>query len=274
MAKRIPWAEVLVHAAEIVRRYDTAVTLRQLFYQLVSDQTLPNTQNAYKGLSDQTAKARRAGRFPALVDRKRSIEQFPWYADAGVALQTTARWFRLDRTAGQEFNVVLAVEKDGLVTQLQSWFNDRGLPVTALQGYSGQSHADDVRRFVERDGRPAVLLYAGDFDPTGVDIDRDFVDRTDCWEKVIRVALNPEQVDQYRLPENPGKETDSRAKAFAKKYGRLVQVEVDALDPNTLRQLFEDALEDFWDTSAYDDVIADEADQRSALTDYASRWSA
>jgi len=49
-------------AAAIVRSYDTGVTLRQLFYRLVAAHLLPNTTTAYKGLSSQTAEARRAGR--------------------------------------------------------------------------------------------------------------------------------------------------------------------------------------------------------------------
>jgi hypothetical protein len=56
---RIQWGQVLVHAAEIVRSYDTGVTLRQLFYRLVADGTLPNRQQAYKTLSARTTEARR-----------------------------------------------------------------------------------------------------------------------------------------------------------------------------------------------------------------------
>jgi hypothetical protein len=39
-----------------------------------------------------------------------------------------------------------------------------------------------------------------------------------------------------------GKATDSRAAAFKARHGRLVQVELEALAPDDLRQLFEDAL--------------------------------
>src|SRR4051794_17237500 len=40
---RLDWQRVILsHAREIVESYDTGVTLRQLFYRLVSDGTLPN----------------------------------------------------------------------------------------------------------------------------------------------------------------------------------------------------------------------------------------
>ena len=44
-AARIDWRHVIERAAEIVRSYDTSVTLRQLFYRLVSSQEIPNTES-------------------------------------------------------------------------------------------------------------------------------------------------------------------------------------------------------------------------------------
>src|SRR2546430_576820 len=79
-------------------------------------------------------------------------------------------------------------------------------------------------------GRPsAVLLYAGDFDPSGEDILRDFHAKTQCWSIVRRIALTASQVEHYKLPEAPGKSTDTRAAAFVSSHGRLCQVELDAL---------------------------------------------
>ncbi len=44
-----------------------------------------------------------------------------------------------------------------------------------------------------------MLLYGGDYDPSGEDIDRDFEKRTNCWDIVKRVALTAEQVKKYGL---------------------------------------------------------------------------
>jgi hypothetical protein len=80
-----------------------------------------------------------------------------------------------------------------------------------------------------------VVLYAGDFDATGEDIVHNFeVQLTargvENWT-LERVALTDEQVAEYDLPEAEGKKTDPRAAAFAERHGKLVQVEVEALDP-------------------------------------------
>lgn len=257
---RIEWGQVLDRARTIVESYDTSVTLRQLFYRLVSIQMIPNTTAAYKRLSSVTAEARRCGDFPDLIDRGRTIHRYQQFDGPAQALGWLARIYRRDRTTGQDVSLYLGVEKAGMVVQLQAWFGDLGIPILALGGYSSQTYVDDVVADVNRTSRAAVLLYAGDFDPSGEDIDRDFTERTECWDKVVRVALTADQVQDYGLPINPGKVTDSRTAGFIARHGELMQVELDALDPAVLRGLFQIALDGYWDTSTYESVLAQERD--------------
>ena len=261
----LDWPGLLVEAAAIVESYSTPVTLRQLFYRLVARILLPNTTNAYKSLSRHTAAARRAGTFPALMDRTRTIHRYTSFVDPADALEWLMSIYRRDRTEGQGFSLYLCAEKAGIVEQLQEWFGDLGVPVLALGGYCSQTYVDDVVSDVEAAGRPAVLLYAGDHDPSGEDIDRDFVARTGCWAEVRRVALTAEQVEEYDLPPQPGKATDSRAAQFIERHGRLVQVELDALPPDVLRALFTDAISEYWDESAHAATIDQEREDRRAL---------
>jgi hypothetical protein len=139
-----------------------------------------------------------------------------------------------------------------MVAQLRSWFGEAGLPVIPLGGYASQSYVDVVHRDAAGQQRPAVLLYAGDFDPSGEDIRRDFEERVGSFEEVVRVALTREQVEKYGLPPQPGKATDSRASGFIARHGELVQVELEALDPSDLRELYQDALAQHWDVSAFE----------------------
>jgi hypothetical protein len=262
---RPDWPALLTQAAAIVCSYGTPVTLRQLFYRLVAAELLPNTTNAYKSLSKYTAEARRASTFPALMDRGRTIHRYQSFDGAPEAREWLAGIYRRDRTEGQRVSVYLGVEKAGIVAQLQEWFGDLGVPVLALGGYGSQTYVDDVIADVEETGRPAVLLYAGDHDPSGEDIDRDFTERTDCWQEVRRVALTAAQVEEHALPPQPGKETDSRARGFIERHGRLVQVELDALPPDVLRDVFAGAIAEFWDASAHQAALALECKDRRAL---------
>lgn len=263
--RRISWPSVLEGASRIVLSYETGVTLRQLFYRLVAAEILPNTIGAYKTLSARTAEARRVGEFPDLIDRGRSVSRPETFEDPGDARSWLREIYRRDRTEGQSFALYLGVEKAGMLEQFSEWFGALGIPVLALAGYSSQTFVDDVIGDVARDGRPGALLYGGDFDPSGEDIDRDFLERSGCFRKAIRVALTSDQVIAYGLPPLPGKATDSRSSAFVSRHGRLVQVELDALPPDVLRGLFEDALAEFWDTSAYEASVARENAEREEL---------
>ena len=261
----IRWQPILEQAAAIVNSYDTGVTLRQLFYRLVAAELLPNTQTAYRTLSSKTAEARRNGTFPDLVDRTRTIHRRVCFAGVVDAKSWLADIYRRDRTENQDMSIYVGVEKNGLVAQLQSWYSDWGIPILALGGYSSQAYVDAVIADVQAQSRSAVLIYAGDFDPSGEDIYRDFLNRTACFDEVIRVALNADQVEEYDLPPQMGKATDTRAAGFIAKHGRLVQVELDALPPDVLHDLYAEAIGKFYDMSKLDVVLEQEEQERQAL---------
>jgi hypothetical protein len=263
---RYDWATILPRATEIVRSYAIGVTLRQLYYRLVAEALLVNVEASYKALSRVTARGREQGTFPDLIDPTRGIEYPFCFAGVVDAQRWLAETFRLDRTEGQPWTMVLGIEKRGLEGLVRSWFDAHGLPVVALGGFDSLSHVQDLQRYVARYDRPAVLLYAGDFDPSGEDIERDFVTRADCFAETHRVALTAAQVETYQLPPQPGKATDSRAAAFRERHGRLVQVEVDALPPDTLQGLYTAALAPYWDTSRYEAVCRRETHERRRLT--------
>jgi len=247
---RLNWSEVLDAARTIIGQYDTGVTLRQLFYRLVATEILSNTRVAYQTLSARTAAARRQGTFPQLIDRTRQIHRYQTFAGPDQARSWLRRIYRRDRTEGQ---------------QLEAWFGELGIPILALGGYTSQSYVSDIQVDVLDQKRPAVLIYAGDFDPSGEDIDRDFLERSDCFERVVRVALTTDQVAEYQLPEQMGKASDSRARGFIQRHGRLVQVELDALAPDQLHRLYDEAIATFWDESAYSAAVERERAEASAL---------
>ncbi|MFJ8166728.1 hypothetical protein ACIRBY_38220 [Streptomyces sp. NPDC096136] len=140
-------------------------------------------------------------------------------------------WFRLDRTASQE-------------------------------------HALHVAADVAHEQRQAHLAVVGDFDCSGEDIERDWVERTGCWSSVTRVLLTHEQVRAYGLPATEGKRGDQRWPAFARCYGfdieHPVQWEVEALKPGELQRLVLAAVDPYIDRDILAQQIAREEQQRRA----------
>ncbi|MFE7948204.1 hypothetical protein [Streptomyces sp. NPDC057426] len=271
MGTRIKWQDIIDRARDIVDGYDDGVTVRQVMYRLVAAELLPNTAPTYRRLSSRLAQARRDGHFPDLIDTIREVHVPPAWPDAAAFGADMPQWFRLDRTRGQEWALYVAAEKDQLRQLLTRWLAEYGIPVLVVRGFGSQSYADVVRERVRSDSRPAALLYLGDFDASGSDIERDWVERTNCWERVERVLLTDGQVREYQLPPAEGKRDDPRWPRFARRYGfdidRPVQWEVEALEPAELKRLVLKAVDTYVDREILAQVMGEEEQQRNRLAD-------
>jgi hypothetical protein len=81
---------------------------------------------------------------------------------------------------------------------------------------------------------------------------------------VVKLALTMEQVKEHDLPPNPAKLSDSRAKAFIKKWGRE-SWEVDALEPKVLQDMIRESLTERLDMEVMDAIIEREDQARDRL---------
>jgi hypothetical protein len=269
---------VLPAAAAFIESFKTGVTLRQCFYHLATQQLITNTAQDYALLSEWTTRARDGELgmdFPDFVDNGRRIEEPQTFKSPADARAYLVGIYRRDRQEFADMALYLAVEKAGLVAQLWEAFVDLGIPIMSLGGFASQTLREQVRRRIARDGRPAVLIYAGDFDPAGVRIDRSFVTKIGLFEQVVRVGLNIDQL--AGLPVSPfpmEKAKHSLINGFKSEYGDqlaalglppLVQFELDALAPDVLLGLYRDAIEQFLDMAAYQRSLELERVERAEL---------
>ena len=74
------------------------------------------------------------------------------------------------------------------------------------------------------------------------------------------MCLTPAQVEDYGLPPALGKAGDSRAAGFLERHGELVQVELEALDPNDLHALLDQHIAPLLDR----DLIAEQRQRQHA----------
>jgi len=273
---------------DIIKEYQAAgltMTLRQLFYQLVSRDEIQNTKNEYKRLGEIVSKARRGGILDwlAVEDRIRIPFMPPEFSGLTNLIDSAVESYRLPRLHGQDRYVELWVEKDALAGVLAPIANEYHVPLMVNRGYSSTSAMKEagerVRSQVNAIGCDDVtILYLGDFDPSGEDMVRDIQvrldeyvnsgtifklnEKTKKWEaeasharairlrrtsvEVEKLALTMEQIQQYKPPPNVAKPTDSRYAAFVKKHGHS-SWEVDALPPTVLRDLIVERLDDLID---------------------------
>lgn len=248
------------------------LTLRQLFYQLVSRNTIKNSEKTYKNLGQLVSEARLAGLidWSSIEDRTRFPRQHPEWSNIESLLQSATASYRLPWWNGQRNFVELVVEKDALAGILTPIANDFHVALTVNRGYSSQSAMYEAsKRYLqaEEEGQRPVILYVGDHDPSGLDMVRDIGTRLQTFGvdvDVRHLALTTAQVKAHKPPPNPTKVTDSRAKAYIAAHGTTCW-EVDALPPDVLQRLIREAIAGLIDKKKMDAIKADEAEDKKTL---------
>ena len=232
------------------------LTLRQVFYRLVGRYDFPKRENDYKRLGSHVSNARRAGWIPFEVIRDDGVMGGPpplHFADEAefwADMANYARHAELDALAVQDVNLELLCEAGGMIPQMQRVATPLSVPVYSCGGFDSLTAKKDLANRLERDGRPAVVLHVGDWDPSGesmFDVLREdvtaflSVDVPDLDVEFRRVALTPEQVRRYDLPTAPPKRTDSRSGGWTE------TCQLEAMPPDVLASIVSDALEDVVD---------------------------
>lgn len=228
------------------------LTLRQLYYQLVSKDIIPNNDREYAKLSNILKKGRMAGivDWSAIEDRVRVPKLPYWVRDVQHAIQDTIEQYRINRMQGQQRNIEIWVEKDALSNVLFRVTSKYHIRLMVNRWYSSISAMYDAHRRL-RSGD--VILYFGDHDPSGKDMVRDIRERMEEFGREVDVrpvALTMEQIRRFNPPPNPAKITDPRAKWYIREYGRT-SWELDALPPRELIRLAEEAVEELIDLDQY-----------------------
>lgn len=266
--------EVLTQAITVVEEYQRnsiKLTLRQLYYQLVARGLIVNSQREYNKLCQLITDARYAGLvdWDAIEDRIRTPQLPQEWGGLAELLASAKQSYRLPRWDGQAHYVELITEKDALSSVLAPIAYKWGITFSVNRGYCSASAMYDLaNRIIEHDGKSPVVLYLGDHDASGLDMVRDIQERLFEFigeDVVVRpIALTAEQIVEYNPPPNPAKMADPRAKAYIEQHGGS-SWEVDALPPDVLNRLVEDAIRSLVDLERMNAVISREIEDKAEL---------
>jgi hypothetical protein len=244
------------------------LTLRQLYYQLVSRDMIPNRDSEYSKLSSLLSKGRMAGwvDWNAIEDRTRR-PIIPYSCDGiADALDDIASQYRLDRMRDQDEYIEVWVEKDALSGVLRRITEKYHIRLMVNRGYSSTTAMHDAALRMS-DNSSCTILYLGDHDPSGLDMVRDIKSRFEDFDEevdVIPIALTSEQISEFSPPPNPAKVTDPRASDYIAEYG-AVSWEVDALNPRVLLSILESAIRERIDIDVWNDTVRLEQRHRERL---------
>lgn len=248
------------------------LTLRQLYYQLVARDVIPNTVKEYAKLSQTCVIGRMNGLIDwnAIEDRLRH-PQLTYYVDGVTdALKDTIGQYRLDRQKGQPYYMEIWTEKDAVSNILQRVSSPFHIRLMVNRGYSSCSAMYMAFNRLNAMGneKGSIIFYVGDHDPSGLDMVRDIEDRLEKFGvesfKIIPVALTMKQIEKYQPPPNPAKITDPRARWYMAEHGQE-SWELDALEPESLKGIVRNAVLEYLDIDLYDDMINQEKRDKERL---------
>jgi len=262
-------------AIDVCDRYEPGVlTLRALHYQLVG-LGMTNDINHYKRVVNAMIDARWTGviDFEVFSDLDRSMDGSTKAdivsLDESIeeAKKSIKGWmdvYYLNRWENQPIYPEVWIEKKALQGVFSNPCRKAGIGLGACKGYPSLTFLYEAKgRFEERinEGKTVMILYFGDYDPSGEDIPRaikDNLDRMGVDVEVRRIALMEHQVTAWGLPPAPTKSTDTRSVT----WNGLGQVELDAVRPEKLQELIKDAVDDIFDEELFAELKEREWEER------------
>lgn len=268
---------------EEYRKQNFRLSLRQLYYQLVARDIVPNTVQSYKRIGGIVSDARQAGMvdWEMIEDRGRETVAVAHWRNPAEIIRSAAHQFRIDKWENQSHHVEVMVEKDALSGVLEPVCSELDIPITANKGYSSSSTMYAIGQRLAKlseDGKEITVIYLGDHDPSGIDMTRDVEERLTMYSEletkeiqVIRLALNMPQIEEWGPPENPAKQTDSRFEAYSVKYGNS-SWELDAVEPRQLAGLVRGIVLQRRDDDRWTDSVATEKRMRADLLAFANTY--
>ena len=196
------------------------LTLRQLYYQLVSRDIIPNNVKEYGKLSNLLKEGRMAGivDWDAIEDRLRKPDKPSCWDSPDQILDACINQYRCDRMQGQSTYLEVWVEKDALSGVLKRVTEKYGINIIVNRGYSSVTAMHDAhRRFrdeIKKIGASEIkVIYVGDFDPSGIDMIRDITDRIAEFNgsydfEILPIALT------WREPTHPLRKVCTQPKPY------------------------------------------------------------
>lgn len=239
-------------------------TVRQIFYLASVRGIVSKDEGGYSRVQIDLVEMRRSGQLPYgwIVDHTRWQRRPVTFDSIDEALEDTAASYRKSLWRDAESYVEIWLEKDalsGVITPITRKFD---VPLMVARGYAYETFLHSAGEYMEEIEKPCFVYHFGDFDPSGQDAAR-------AVEKGLRqhapgaeihferVAVTQSQIDDWDLPSRPTKVSDSRAKNFGS-----VSVELDAIDPNTLRSLVDEVISRHLSAEQYEILIEAEKKER------------
>lgn len=238
------------------------VTARQMFYQLVVSGLIQNSLRDYKRMDAMLVKARDKADidWSCFEDRSRMVHknQGDYSSIADFKKTIKAQWKLwnnyMDIWINQKYHVEIFLEKDAILMPIIDIAKKYQVNVCPVKGYSSYTYLGNQGSRLNLVNKDVIILYIGDFDPSGLDLQRSIEDRLNSYSGgsyvLDRIALTWNQIQQYQLPSYYVKVSDKRTPKYVSLYGNSCY-EVESLNPKILQSVLEAEILKYFDLNRY-----------------------
>jgi hypothetical protein len=265
--------EAMYTAAEAAQ----PITGRGIGYKLFTAGLIPSmSRNEMQRVYRLLKEAREEGIVPWnwIVDETREIERVSTWDNPADYARCVAQSYRRDFWNQQPHRIQVWSEKGTVRGVLAPVLDEYAVGFLPVHGFSSATAAHDLAE--DDDGRDLIVLYVGDFDPSGMfmseqDLPTRFVKYDGGHIKLRRIALTFPQT--LGLPSFPAsdKRKDPRYKWFRSNYGEECW-ELDAMDPNDLRDCVEREIVELIEPEAWRRCEVVNAAEQDSLRTILDKW--
>jgi hypothetical protein len=269
----------LIEAMRAVAEAAQPITGRGVGYKLFVQKLIRSMQrNDMRVVYRLLLKAREQGDVPWswIVDEGRALERTATWDDPADYAECVANSYRRDFWNQQPVRVEVWSEKGTVRGVLAPVLDRYAVGFRVLHGFSGATTIYDVAQ--DGDGRELIVLYVGDFDPSGMFMsERDLPDRLARYDgehiTLKRIALTRPQTRGLPSFAAATKREDPRYKWFVANHGDLCW-ELDALDPNDLRNCVEQEIRKLIEPVAWQRCEVVNKAEQASLQSVLEQWGA
>jgi hypothetical protein len=219
-----------------------------------------------------------------ITDATRWVRIDEMFDSVADAVQEWTEHYRRDLWAMQPLRVEVWAESDSIVGQMQPVTRRLGVPLYSCRGQASKTFAYTAAEVWRSIDKPVVVIYVGDWDPTGLAIPKSLEERllrySDGEIDVVfyRLAVTAEDVRSETVREplqrHEVNTKDPNHKSFveecrAEGLDPTESVEVEAVRPPLLRFWLEQEIMNLADTEQWHATLAAEESERTLL----ARWA-
>jgi hypothetical protein len=276
----------LIESARIILAEIQPATVRAVCYRLFVAGLIPSMEKKHTSrVSVQLTWAREQGIIPweSIVDETRHAEKAVSWDDPGEFAAEVGRQYRRDNWSHQTAHVEIWSEKGTMRGTLMPILLEYGVTFRVMHGFSSTTTAYQAAQRIQYENdtqdRRVVILYIGDWDPSGLFMsEEDLPRRLQHYgaepTEFHRIAITADDIQDPSLPSfhAADKRKDPRFRWFVRRYGPRCW-EVDALSPVVLRDRLEAAIRREIDWVSWNRCLIAEAAEQQSLKSILAQWS-